>query len=332
MSLARHQAVAPIIVGAMLLACKPTTTTTPPEPAPAAPDTPAPTDSDVVDEPAPADPEAADAPAPEAEPVDATAPGEHEATAPASEADASAPAIAEAEPGPRAHCPDMGDSRFVYAFGSSNVGSLLGPMLQQKFKRRWPDVTVRKWGKASSGMARPDFHDWIKEVPTLNEEYDPDVYIVNLGTNDAQPLWDPKDKWIHANTPEWKQRYGERIDKILALMAGEDRHRLIVWIGPQAFPKKNSRTVGPKVNEVLRARIEAFDGHAFYVDAYTTTSPKRGQYIEYVKLGGKKFHAYQQDGIHLSPKGVQALMINPLLEIVEPCFDATQAEDAPKQS
>ncbi|MCA9694558.1 MAG: DUF459 domain-containing protein [Myxococcales bacterium] len=224
------------------------------------------------------------------------------------------------------YCPALGRDAFVYALGSSTLASLLGPMIQSALKRRYPGVAFRKWGKASSGLARPDFHDWIAELPGLNREYDPDVYVVNLGTNDAQPLWDPRDKWIHARTPEWEARYGERVDALLDRLAGADRRRLIIWVGPTAFAKKNSRQIGVRVHEVIARRIQAFDGHAFYVDAYTATSPRPGEYIETVRVGGKTRPAYGDDGIHLSSDGVRALMLRPLLALLEPCLKGQEKQ------
>lgn len=308
--------------GALLLACAPKQPPTPPEPAPhgvTTPDDPA--ANNMSEETGDAD---AASVAAAGEPGDDEAAGDDHVASEVARSDAGDTELAAAPDGPRAHCPAMGDTRFVYAFGSSTMASLLGPMLKQTFQRRWGDVQFRKWGKASSGMARPDFHDWIKEIPGLNEDYDPDVYIVNLGTNDAQPLWDAEDKWIHATTPEWKRRYGERVDAILELMAGEDHRRLIVWVGPTAFPSKNSRQIGPMVNEVLKERIEAFEGDAFYVDAFTTTSPKRGQYIKTVTLGGKSYPAYGDDGVHLTNDAVKALLFRPLMKIVAPCLDPVE--------
>ncbi len=220
-----------------------------------------------------------------------------------------------------AHCPDFGEEAFVYSIGSSTLASLLGPLIEQTVKHRWPNVRTRKWGKASSGMARPDFHDWVKEMPAVNDEYDPDVYIVNLGTNDFQSVLLPGGGWAKAHTPEWDKAYGDRVDALLKVLSGE-RKRLIVWVGPSAFPARNARQIGPKVNRVIKQRIKAFDGNAFYVDAFTKTSPERGKYIETVTLNGKQVKAYGPDGIHLSNAGVKVFMSRPLFKIVGPCLDA----------
>ncbi len=231
---------------------------------------------------------------------------------------------------PQLGCSTSGQKRFVYGIGSSSMGSLLGPMLGRQIKEHFAAVTFRKWGKSASGLARPDFHDWIAEIPSLNSEYDPDVYVVSIGTNDAQPLYSEHHKWIRISDPRWREIYAERIDTILDLMAGEDRHRRIIWIGPNAFPKGNSRRVGPVIDALLAERIAAFDGDAHYIPLYDQTSPKPGQYIESVTLKGsnKPKRAWTEDHIHLSRFAVRALMIDPTMELLEPCFTASESPQA----
>jgi len=232
------------------------------------------------------------------------------------------PAQQPAQKTPELACRMTGEERFVYGIGSSSMGSLLGPMLGRQIRERFAEVTFRKWGKSASGLARPDFHDWIAEVPSINSDYDPDVYVVSIGTNDAQPLYSRRYKWVRMDDPRWEELYAERIDTILDLMAGEDRRRRIIWIGPNAFPKANSRKIGPTIDRLLRERLAAFDGDAHYIALYDATSPSPGEYIETVALAGSKKpqRAWTEDGIHLSRFAVRALMIDPALELLDACF------------
>ncbi len=232
---------------------------------------------------------------------------------------------------PQLGCSLSGREHFVYGIGSSSMGSLLGPMLGRQIKQRFAAVTYRKWGKSASGLARPDYHDWIAEIPSINRDYDPDVYVVSIGTNDAQPLNAGRNKWVRITDPRWREIYAERIDTILDLMAGEDRHRRIIWIGPNAFPKGNSRRMGPVIDALLAERIAAFDGDAHYIPLYDQTSPAPGQYIESVQLKGSKKpkRAWTEDGIHLSRFAVRAMMIDPALKLLEPCLSAPESADRP---
>ena len=43
----------------------------------------------------------------------------------------------------------------------------------------------------SSGLARPDFHDWPAHLRDTLRTSDPDIVIVTFGGNDAQGLTEP---------------------------------------------------------------------------------------------------------------------------------------------
>ena len=43
----------------------------------------------------------------------------------------------------------------------------------------------------SSGLARPDFHDWPAHLADTLDTSDPDIVIVTFGGNDAQGLTEP---------------------------------------------------------------------------------------------------------------------------------------------
>ncbi len=294
----------------LLAACKPSQPSTV-HPAEAGPSP----DPETPRHPAEAEPEAApDKPPREDKPAPAIAAGEVEA-----------PPESPTQTPPELACRDTGEERFVYGIGSSSMGSLLGPMLGRQIRDSFAEVTFRKWGKSASGLARPDFHDWIAEIPSINDDYDPDVYVVSIGTNDAQPLYSRRYKWVQMKDPRWEELYADRIDRILDLMAGDDRRRRIIWIGPNAFPKANSRRIGPTIDRLLSERIAAFDGDAHYIALYDATSPSPGKYIETVTLKGSKTpkRAWTEDKIHLSRYAVRALMIDPALELLAECFAPT---------
>ena len=103
------------------------------------------------------------------------------------------------------------------------MGSVLGPMLQKDLKKRW-DIKAKRWGKASSGLARPDFHDWPAEVPNLMRRHRPDYVVVSLGTNDHQALKTRKG-WIKTSNERWASSYKQRVLIMLRRLSGRDRRR-----------------------------------------------------------------------------------------------------------
>jgi len=217
----------------------------------------------------------------------------------------------------------------VYGIGGSTMGSLLGPMLDKVFGEN--DVKFRRWGKASSGLARPDFHDWPKSAPELMEKHHPDIVIVSLGTNDYQALWE-KGNWVPQEDADWEKKYGERVDAMLTALAKDDKDRLIIWSGPYAFEGKNAVVRAPIVNRIMKERVEAFaaaGGNAVFHDAYVVTSDGKGTPLDTAVLPGKSkaVDIRTKDKVHLTSDAVLHLLAKPIVAIALPCFPKQEAKD-----
>lgn len=240
-----------------------------------------------------------------------------------------APGRASAESPPL--CPkDTGKKKLrVYAIGSSTMGTTLAPMLKDALTAE--GVSFRKWGKASSGLARPDFHDWPKAIPGVVRKFHPHLFVVSIGTNDGQNLWletERGDAWLDFGSARWKQVYGERIDAMLEAMAGEDRGRGIVWVGPTALPDKTGAERMKVINDLMKARIEAFDGKIVFVDALKRTATSKGRLIKTFKRPGdaQPQPATGGDGIHLTRAAVRFLLAEPVLGVLDRCLGKTVAK------
>lgn len=231
-------------------------------------------------------------------------------------------------------CPTVTGDPTIYGIGGSTMGTLLGPMLEAVLEEH--GIDFRRWGKASSGLARPDFHDWPKETPAIMKKHDPDIVVVSLGTNDYQPLWVGKNDWIQQDDPKWETVYGDRVDALLEAIAGDDKERLIIWSGPYAFTGPNAEKRAPIVNRIMRERVEAYaaaGGHAIFHDAYAPTSDANGKPLSEAVLAGKGAKAVKirsKDGIHLTADAVRALLAKPIVDMVMPCFPNTEKKTEPK--
>ena len=218
-------------------------------------------------------------------------------------------------------CPDFEGKVTGYMIGSSTMGSVMGPMLKGMLKRRWK-VESRHWGKASSGLARPDFHDWPRKAVGLMSRYKPDFVIVSLGTNDNQALRVGK-KWLKPKRRDrWEKLYAERVRKMLKALAGPDLARPIVWMGPTAFEGKTARVLGPRINAIMKREVEAFEGNAAFINVYRATRKPNGEMVKTFQAPDRKQPEGLRgdDGIHLTARAVKYLMAQPALKPLEPCF------------
>lgn len=229
-------------------------------------------------------------------------------------------------------CPTVKGEPVIYGIGGSTMGSVLGPMLAQVLKKH--GIKFSRWGKASSGLARPDFHDWPATAPGLMEKHKPDIVVISLGTNDYQPLWE-KGNWVLQDEPKWETLYGERVDALLNAVAGKKKQRLIIWSGPYAFEGKNANVRAPIVNRIMRERVEAFaaaGGRAIFHDAYGPTSAD-GKPIDEAELPGKgRVVIRQKDGVHLTNDAVELLLATPIVDMVLPCFPEKDAKGDKKKA
>jgi len=212
-------------------------------------------------------------------------------------------------------CKLTGKKPFVYAIGSSTLGSYLGSYLERDLPAA--GFRVRKWPKASSGLARPDFHDWLARVPEIIKQWKPDAFIISLGTNDFQPI-KTKKGWIKLNhMAAWKAEYARRVDQMLSLTGAHGRP--VVWVGPGVFDQPRARKMARIVNDIVDARIKAFKGTAFHVDIYSKLVPKGTHPLKTIKSGKRRRAVFSKDGIHMSRAGIYETMVKPTLRLLKRC-------------
>jgi hypothetical protein len=238
---------------------------------------------------------------------------------------ATPPALAAPAPGgaAAATCPaDTKTVKRIYGIGSSTMGMELGRILKSELRAR--GAKVRIWGKASSGLARPDFHDWPAAVPRLVRAHKPELFVVSLGTNDAQNLFNDG-HWYEFGGRHWKRIYAARVDRLLGELSGPDKHRPVVWLGPTTLPGKLGHERVKLISSVIRRRIAAFGGPVRFIDGVAQTTDAKGAPLARVKVPGRKRHVVARagDNVHLTEAGVRWLLAEPILAALAPCLPRT---------
>lgn len=266
-------------------------------------------DATVAEAPAPSEPEAepkaepvADAPAPAAEPTLASAAVDASSLAkadPAPEAEAAAEPAADEEP---AELPTYK----VLILGDSLIATGFGALLEKSLDAH-PQVTCYRKGKSASGLARPDFFDWMAEAKRQVDLRKPDLVVVLMGGNDGQDLTHRNKKagrrvtWKHEN---WEASYRERMDSFLAQVSAPDRD--IVWLG---MPTMGLRSLEKKlvtIRGVQKAAVEAHES-ASYIETAPFVSNEDGGMLTHAVVGKrkKKKAIRADDKIHFTMAGSQ---------------------------
>jgi uncharacterized protein len=170
---------------------------------------------------------------------------------------------------------------------------------------------VHRHGKTSSGLARPDFYDWMKHAESLVKQHTPDACVVMFGGNDVQGLYMGKGEWIVWQDPQWSAEYARRVVAFSDIIAPSGQ--TIFWVGMPVMrpPKFHARV--QRVNKIFRAEM-AIRKNAHFIDAWPVLADENGEYADRIHLEppqegkpSKKVRVRAGDGIHLSVRGAEHL-------------------------
>jgi hypothetical protein len=198
----------------------------------------------------------------------------------------------------------------ILILGDSMIAGGFGLFLEKALKKDYA-LPVKRAGKSSSGLSRPDFHDWPEAAAAIVGKWKPDASVVMFGGNDVQGLYMGKDKWIRWDEDGWDEEYGRRVDALADILAPAGER--LFWVGmPVMRPTKFHERV-KRVNVIYRARMAARPG-ATFIDIWDVLADGDGAYADKIVLGtnpdgtpGKKVRVRAGDGIHLSPKGAEVV-------------------------
>lgn len=171
-------------------------------------------------------------------------------------------------------------------------------------------TTVTVADKVSSGLARPDFFDWPRRLGALMTEVAPDIVVVMIGGNDAQPLLAADGSLIArldlASPEAWQAEYRLRIDELIDLASiGQTR---VIWVGiPNARGAEFNRkltVLDATVRDALRERPAVT-----FVDARRRFATRSGKWTKSIvdPADGRRKVVRASDGFHLNPAGATIL-------------------------
>jgi len=192
----------------------------------------------------------------------------------------------------------------VLILGDSLAATGFGALLERRLDAH-PNVIAYRKARSSSGLARPDFYDWMGEAKRQVDARTPDVVVVIIGGNDGQDLTNKsgKGKRVHWKSDGWSEAYRERVANFIDELRGEGRK--VLWLG---LPRTGTVSFEKKLNLIREVQINAM---ADYEDVeYFDTSPffvdERGDLRRTADVGRKKNQALRaDDGIHFTMAGAQ---------------------------
>jgi len=196
--------------------------------------------------------------------------------------------------------------------GDSFVAERFGYQIEKELIS-YKDTTVNRKGVYSTGLSRPDYFDWDKEINDLINSYKPNIAIVMFGANDGQDLRTLDGKVIHYGEEAWNIEYSKRVASFLQNLTKNEV--FVFWIGNPIprddYYSKKMQTLNSIYEDECKKNI-----NALYVSTWYFLADSNGKFTNYLpdETGNKKL-ARTSDGIHVTVFGAN-IIVKKVVQII----------------
>jgi hypothetical protein len=202
--------------------------------------------------------------------------------------------------------PAVAPTFFVAILGDS-LGQMLGQGLGEALADR-PDVAISRLAKASSGLVRDDYHDWVqaakdiaKDIASGKERID--FAVMMIGSNDRQSLRTAEGSY-EPRSEKWLEAYAARIEVIAGVF--RDHKVPLVWVGLPVLKSDTLAKDALAFNELYRTH--AAKAGAIYVDVWEAFADEAGSYSATgPDIDGQIVKLRAADGVHFTKAGARKL-------------------------
>ena len=165
-------------------------------------------------------------------------------------------------------------------------------------KARYAGVhSYKSFCRSSTGLARPDFFDWLKKLRSEMHSRHPQTVVFMIGTNDAQNMTKGGKIYVFKTTA-WKKLYRHRVAEAIHIMLLNGVKR-IYWVG-MPIMRSSGFSAGMKLlNQLFKAEVTKHP-EASYIDAWRLFSDSHGHFVN-------SWRQSSGDGIHFNMAGVSRM-------------------------
>jgi hypothetical protein len=196
------------------------------------------------------------------------------------------------------------EPRRVLILGDSLAATAFGVLLAKRLDEH-PQIVCFRRAKSASGLARPDFFDWMRESRRQVAMRKPDLVIVIIGGNDGQDLTARKKKGgrVRWKDPGWEQAYRRRVQEFLVGITAPDRK--ILWVG---LPRMGLRSFERKLHLIRTIQqdvVSGMGGAGVYLDTAPFFTDEHGELLQEARVRGRRRPQAirADDGIHFTMAG-----------------------------
>lgn len=184
------------------------------------------------------------------------------------------------------------------------IGDSLMQYVGMNAKKFFPKRSLRviDLSKQSTGLASKKSFDWQKTLDTaLSENGGVKLVVVLLGAND---VWEYRagGKTYGIKTPRWREFYASRVREIYD--TAHSHGAGVLWLAMPCMQKPDFEEKTQLLNQIYADASMALGGY------FMQTTPlvcEKGVYKTYLQSGSKLVRVRQDDGIHMSKEGCEAV-------------------------
>lgn len=197
--------------------------------------------------------------------------------------------------------PALGDPLRVWIGGDSMMKVLGESFVREAGETGWVDPVHEP--QLESGLTRPDFFDWPKELNRLAQAQPAyDVFVVMFGANDAQGIVEPGGK-IHqdAGSAGWIAEYRRRVAGVMDLLRADGR--LVIWVGQPIMRSEGLSADMAMLNQIYQEEA-AKRPWVRFVDLWPLFATSGGAYDAYIADDDGEVKLMRNpDGVHFVRDG-----------------------------
>lgn len=193
---------------------------------------------------------------------------------------------------------------FVVAVFGDSLGQDVARGLTDALKSK-SGTTVVDATRDDAALTQDDATSWSSTLDaTLRRADHLDAAVVLVGASDDDSMIDSKGQSVAMNTPEWRQLYGDRVERLAALF--KDRHIPLVWVGLPVVRDGEQAHAYADINAIVRDRAEKLG--ATFVDTWEAFTNDAGQYdANGPDINGNATRLRRSDGQRFTTAGARKL-------------------------
>jgi hypothetical protein len=153
-----------------------------------------------------------------------------------------------------------------------------------------------------TGLANLNYYNWIAQLPVDLKRYHPQMVMIMLGGNDAQP-YASGNSIIYPDTASWFKSYAARVAALID--EATDSGARVVWVGlPIMGPTSGVPNADIEAqNSVYSNQVKAHPGTVFF-STWKLFENAAGNYATYLTVPGSGLvQVRDPDEVHIDPPG-----------------------------